>query len=74
MGTYCRPVVSGGAGGAMPWHHQINLSEPYLNQGGGEDYAHHILLAAPDFQTFLRPCTRPGKRRSLPSSLVLGMA
>ena len=23
--------------------------------GGGEDYAHQIILAPPDFQTFLQP-------------------
>ena len=24
--------------------------------GGGTDYAHQIILASPDFQTFLQPC------------------
>ena len=26
-----------------------------LYQPGGADYAHHMILAPPDFQTFLRP-------------------
>ena len=32
-------------------------SQPYINQeGGGADYAYQIILAPPDFQTFLRSC------------------
>ena len=44
----CRPVVPGGAGGAMA--DQLTLSQP-----GGAEYATTLLLASPDFQTFLRP-------------------
>ena len=45
----------GGAGGLQPpqfFADQLTLSQP-----GGVDYAHLIILAPPDFQTFLRPCS-----------------
>ena len=29
---------------------------PISTRGRGADYAHPIILAPPDFQTFLRPC------------------
>jgi len=32
------------------------VSQPYMTRREGTDYAHHILLATPDFQTFLRLC------------------
>ena len=49
-----RGVVPGGAGDAMTppdLADQLSLSQPE-----GTDYAHQIILAPPDFQTFLRPC------------------
>ena len=46
-----RGVVPGGAGGAMALADQLTLSQPK-----GADYAHQIILALPDFQTFPRPC------------------
>ena len=36
----------------VPWHPQI--LEDQLTRGA--DYAHQIILAPPDFQTFIRPC------------------
>ena len=50
-----RPVVLGGAEGAMgPPDFGRSVNQTYLNQGG-TDYVHQIVLAPPDFQTFLRP-------------------
>ena len=48
-----RPVVPGGAGGAMAprfWADQLTLSQPR-----GTDCAHQIILAPLDFQIFRRP-------------------
>ena len=52
-----RGVVPGGAGGAMalPDFDQLTPSQPR-----GADYAHQIILASPDFQTFRRPCNNSG--------------
>ena len=44
-----RPVVPGGAGP------QILADQLTLSQPREADYAHQIILAPPDFQTFLRP-------------------
>ena len=30
----------------------FSVTYPYLNQGAGANYAHQIILASPDFQTF----------------------
>ena len=49
---YSRPVVPGGAGGAPDFGKSVN---PISARGA--DYATTSLLAPPDFQTFLRPCT-----------------
>ena len=46
--TY-RPVVPGG------WHPQILAGQLTLSQPRGTDYAHQIILAPPDCQTFRRP-------------------
>ena len=51
-----RSVVYGGPGGAMPWQPQILADQLTLSQPRGADYAHQIILAPPDFRTFLRPC------------------
>ena len=40
----------------VPWHPQILADQLTLSQPRGADYAHQIILAPPDFQTFLRPC------------------
>ena len=43
-------------GGAMaPWHPHILADQLTLSQPEGADYAHQIILAPSDFQTFLRP-------------------
>ena len=39
----------------VPWHPQILTDQLILSQPGGTDYAHQIILAPPNFQTFLRP-------------------
>jgi len=39
----------------VPWHPQILADQLTLFQPRGADYAHQIILAPPDFQTFLRP-------------------
>ena len=49
-----RGVVPGGAG--VPWHPQILADQLTLSQPRGVYYAHKIILAPPDFQTFRRPC------------------
>ena len=41
----------------VPWHPQILADQLTLSQPRGADYAHQIILAPPDFQTFQRPCT-----------------
>ena len=46
-------LSQGGAGGAM--HPQILADQLTLSQPVGADYAHKIILATPNFQTFLRP-------------------
>ena len=49
-----RPVVHGGAGGAMAppdFGRSVNPISTW-----GTDYAHQIILAPPDFQTYQRPC------------------
>jgi hypothetical protein len=38
-------------------HLQILTDQLILYQAVGVDYAHQIILAPPDFQIFLRPCT-----------------
>ena len=43
-----RPIVPGG-------HPQILAAKLTLSQPGGADHAHQVILALPDFQTFLRP-------------------
>ena len=48
-----RGVVPGDAGDAMAPSDQLALSQPW-----GADYVHQILLALPDFQTFLRLCNQ----------------
>ena len=49
-----RGVVPGGAGGAMATL-DFCRSVYYISTREGADYAHRIILAPPDFQTFLRP-------------------
>ena len=39
----------------VPWHPQILADQLTLFQPRGADYAHQIILAPPDFQTFRRP-------------------
>ena len=57
----------GGRGDRLPlrfWQ----VPKPYLNQGRGADYAHHIATPRPpDIQTFLWPCLQlwPKPRSSL---------
>ena len=45
----------------VPWHKhpQILADQLTLSQPGGADYAHQIIQASPDFQTFLRPWHLP---------------
>ena len=50
------PGVSSLGVPGVPWHPQILADQLTLSQPRGEDYAHHIILAPPDFQTFRRPC------------------
>ena len=52
--AYVRGVVPGGAGGAMAYSDFGRSVNPISNRG--RDYAHQIIMAPPDFQTFLRPC------------------
>ena len=40
----------------VPWHPHILADQVTLSQPRGTDYAHQIILAPPDFQTFRRPC------------------
>ena len=41
----------------VPWHPRILADQLTLSQPQrGADYAHQMILAPPDFQTFLRPC------------------
>ena len=40
----------------VPWHPQILADWLTLSQPRGADYAHQIILAPTDFQTFRRPC------------------
>ena len=42
--------------------------EPILTKGA--DYAHQIILAPPDFQTFLRPCNVNKDLKSFGSNYV----
>ena len=42
----------------VPWHTQILADQLTLFQPGEADYAHQIIMAPPDFQTFLRPCCK----------------
>ena len=50
-------------------HHQILAYQLTLSQPGGADYATILLLAPPDFQTFLRPYYgRSRKKRGALSS------
>ena len=48
------PGVPGVPG--VPWHPHILADQLTLSQRRGADYAHQIIQAPPDFQTFLRPC------------------
>ena len=50
------PGVSALGVPGVPWHPQILADQLTPSQPGGTDYAHLILLAHPDFQTFRRPC------------------
>ena len=53
--NYLRGVVPGGAGGPMaPPDFVISVNPISTTKGGGADYACQIILASPDFQTFLR--------------------
>ena len=54
IGHHWRGVVPEGAGGVMAPPDSGRLVNPILTRGAG--YAHQIILAPPDFQTFLRPC------------------
>ena len=54
-----RPVVPGGAGGAMPWHPQIMADQLTLSQPGGEDYAHHINTGTPEFSDLPTALSQP---------------
>ena len=49
-----RGVVSGGAWGAMAAPPDFGRSVNPISTRGA-DYAHQMILAPPDFQTFLRP-------------------
>ena len=40
----------------VPWHPQISSDQLTLSQPRGADYAHQIILAPSDFQTFRQPC------------------
>ena len=40
----------------VPWYPQILAAQLTLFQPEVEDYARQIILAPPDFQTFLQPC------------------
>ena len=42
----------------VPWHPQILADELTLSQPEGGDYSRLMILAPPDFQTFLRPWDR----------------
>ena len=44
----------GGPGGPSPSPVFERSVDPISTRGA--DYAHHIIIAPPDFQTFLRPC------------------
>ena len=46
------PVVPKGAGNLQSLPDQLILSQP----GQGADYAHQMIMANPDFQTYQRPC------------------
>jgi len=48
-----KPVVPGGAGGALAPPDFVTSVNPIST--GGADYAPTSLLAPPDFQTFQRP-------------------
>ena len=48
--------VTGLSSLGVPWHPQILADQLTLSQPRGTDYAHEIILAPPDFQTFRRPC------------------
>ena len=48
----------------VPCHPQILADQLTLSQPRWADYAHQIILAPPDFQTFRRPCFYFGKRRT----------
>ena len=54
LGTIKGGVVPEGAGGVMAPPDSGRSVNPILTRGAG--YAHQIILAPPDFQTFLRPC------------------
>ena len=51
--VHIRGVVTGGAGGAMATPDFGRSVNPISTRGA--DVAHEIILAPPDFQTFLRP-------------------
>ena len=40
----------------VPWQPRILVDQLNLSQLQGADYAHQMIVAPPDFQTFLRPC------------------
>ena len=51
-----RPGLSSLGVPGVPWHPQILADQLTLSQPEGAVYAHQIILAPPDFQTFLWPC------------------
>ena len=40
----------------VPWHPPSLEDQLILAQPRGADYAHKVILASPDFETFRRPC------------------
>ena len=56
MKMQVRKNIAGVSSLGVPWHPQILADQLTLSQPGGADYARQIILAPPDFQTFLRPC------------------
>ena len=60
--TCCTRAKAGLLSLGVPGHPQILADQLTLSQPRGADYAHQIILAPPDFQTFRRPCNAfPGR-------------
>ena len=57
LGCHCTSGLSSLGVPGVPWHPQILADQLTLPKPGGTVYAQQIILAPPDFQTFLRPCT-----------------